>query len=132
MGYAIMMAVIIVFIAVVYVIAKKDARERDEMVSKLSEEQKNRLEATDVETVDSNAWVQEAMVAKMVEKGGKYSLRLLWYNKVLENNEYQSITIADTSISKREQEAYDIKEGDFVKMYFAPEKSVGSVKVVFE
>lgn len=132
MGYAIMMAVIIVFIAVVYVIARKDARERDEMVSKLSEEQKNRLEATDVETVDSNAWVQEAMVAKMVEKGGKYSLRLLWYNKVLENNEYQSITIADTSISKREQEAYDIKEGDFVKMYFAPEKSVGSVKVVFE
>ena len=132
MGYAIMMAVIIVFIAVVYVIAKKDARERDEMVSKLSEGQKNRLEATDVETVDSNAWVQEAMVAKMVEKGGKYSLRLLWYNKVLENNEYQSITIADTSISKREQEAYDIKEGDFVKMYFAPEKSVGSVKVVFE
>lgn len=132
MGYAIMMAVIIVFIAVVYVIARKDARERDEMVRKLSEEQKNRLEATDVETVDSNAWVQEAMVAKMVEKGGKYSLRLLWYNKVLENNEYQSITIADTSISKREQEAYDIKEGDFVKMYFAPEKSVGSVKVVFE
>lgn len=132
MGYAIMMAVIIVFIAVVYVIARKDARERDEMVSKLSEEQKNRLEATDVETVDSNAWVQEAMVAKMVEKGGKYSLRLLWYNKVLKNNEYQSITIADTSISKREQEAYDIKEGDFVKMYFAPEKSVGSVKVVFE
>ena len=132
MGYAIMMAVIIVFIAVVYVIARKDARERDEMVSKLSEEQKNRLEATDVETVDSNAWVQEAMVAKMVEKGGKYSLRLLWYNKVLENNEYQSITIADTSISRREQEAYDIKEGDFVKMYFAPEKSVGSVKVVFE
>lgn len=132
MGYAIMMAIIIVFIAVVYVIARKDARERDEMVSKLSEEQKNRLEATDVETVDSNAWVQEAMVAKMVEKGGKYSLRLLWYNKVLENNEYQSITIADTSISKREQEAYDIKEGDFVKMYFAPEKSVGSVKVVFE
>ena len=127
-----MMAVIIVFIAVVYVIARKDARERDEMVRKLSEEQKNRLEATDVETVDSNAWVQEAMVAKMVEKGGKYSLRLLWYNKVLENNEYQSITIADTSISKREQEAYDIKEGDFVKMYFAPEKSVGSVKVVFE
>ena len=132
MGYAIMMAVIIVFIAVVYVIARKDARERDEMVRKLSEEQKNRLEATDVETVDSNAWVQEAMVAKMVEKGGKYSLRLLWYNKVLENNEYQSITIADTSISRREQEAYDIKEGDFVKMYFAPEKSVGSVKVVFE
>ncbi len=132
MGYAIMMAVIIVFIAVVYVIARKDARERDKMVSKLSEEQKNRLEATDVETVDSNAWVQEAMVAKMVEKGGKYSLRLLWYNKVLENNEYQSITIADTSISKREKEAYDIKEGDFVKMYFAPEKSVGSVKVVFE
>lgn len=132
MGYAIMMAIIIAFIAVVYVIARKDARERDEMVRKLSEEQKNRLEATDVETVDSNAWVQEAMVAKMVEKGGKYSLRLLWYNKVLENNEYQSITIADTSISKREQEAYDIKEGDFVKMYFAPEKSVGSVKVVFE
>ena len=132
MGYAIMIALIVVFIAVVFVIAKKDAKERDEMVGKLTDEQKSRLEATDVDVVETNAWVQEAMVAKMTDKGGKYSLRLLWYNKVLENNEFQTITIADTSISKKEQEAHDVKEGDFVKMYIAPEKSVGSVKVVFE
>ena len=131
MGYVIIGAIIGAFVAVVYVIAKKDAKERDEMVSKLSEEQKERLMNAEVEFVESNAWVQDAMVAKIVEKGTKYDLRLLWYNKTLENNEYNTITIADVSVTKAEQQEHALKVGDFVKFYFAPEKTVGSVKIVF-
>ncbi len=131
MGYVIMGAVIGAFLAVVFAISKKDSKEREEMVSKLTVEQKERLEATEIEAVEKNAWAQEAMVAKMTEKGSKYDLRLLWYNKTLENNEYNTITIADTSISKAEKEEHDIQIGSFVKMYFAPEKTVGSVKIVF-
>ena len=132
MGYVIMGAVIGAFVAVVFTIAKKDSKERDEMVSKLSDEQKERLMATEVETVEKNAWVQEAMVAKMTEKGSKYDLRLLWYNKTLGNNEHNTITIADASVTKAEKEEHDIQVGSFVKLYIAPEKTVGSVKVVFD
>ena len=131
MSYVIIGAVIGVFVAIVLVISKKDAKERDEMVSKLSEEEKARLMSTEVEFVEKNAWVQEAIVAKIVDKGGKFDLRLLWYNKTMDNNESETITIADASITKAEQEAHDLKIGDFVKMYFAPEKTVGSVKIVF-
>ena len=28
--------------------------------------------------------------------------------------------------------SYDVKVGDFVKLYIAPEKTVGSVKIVFD
>ena len=132
MGYVIMGAIIGAFVAVVFTIAKKDGKERDEMVSKLSDEQKERLMSAEVEAVEKNAWVQEAMVAKMTEKGGKYSVRLLWYNKTLNNNEFNMITLADTSITKAEKEEHDIQVGSFVKMYIAPEKTVGSVKVVFD
>ena len=132
MGYLIVVLVIAAFAGVVFVIAKKDNKERDEMVSKLTEEQKNFLMATDVNFVEKNAWTQDAMVAKINDKGNKIDLRLLWYNKVIQNNEYNTITIADASITKAEQEAHNLKIGDNVKMYFAPEKTVGSVKVIFE
>lgn len=131
MGYVIIGAVIGAFVAVVFTIAKKDSKERDEMVSKLSDEQKDRIMAAEPEFVEQNAWVQEAMVAKMTEKGSKYDLRLLWYNKTLGNNEQNTITIADASVTKAEKEEHDVKVGDFVKLYIAPEKTVGSVKVVF-
>ena len=131
MGYVIIGAVIGAFVAAVFAIAKKDAKERDEMVSKLSDEQKERIMNAEPDFVEQNAWVQEAMVAKIVEKGTKLDLRLLWYNTTIGNNENNSITIADASISKKEQEEHNVKVGDFVKLYIAPEKTVGSVKIVF-
>ncbi|MCR4990689.1 MAG: hypothetical protein K6A38_07495 [Lachnospiraceae bacterium] len=131
MTYLIVGIIIAIFVVVVFVVAKKDAKERDEFVSQLTEEQKEFLKATEVEFVEKNAWTQDALVAKVVDKGSKVDLRLLWYNKTIENNEYETITIADTSIEKAEQEAHNLKAGDAVKMYFAPEKSVGSVKVIF-
>ncbi len=132
LGYVVMGAVIGVFVVIVFVIAKKDAKERDEMVSKLTPEQKQRIEDAEVVFVEKSAWVQEAMVAKVVDKGGKTDLRLLWFNKTMDNNEANTITIADASITKAEQDAHKLKVGDFVKLYIAPEKTVGSVKVVFE
>lgn len=132
MGYLIIAVIIGAFVGVVFVIAKKDAKERDEMVSKLTEEQKNLLMSTEVKFVEKNAWVQNAIVTKINDKGNKISLRLLWYNKTIQNNEYNTITIADTSITKTEQEAHNLKIGDTVQMYFAPEKTVGSVKIIWE
>ena len=131
MSYVIIGAIIGAFVAVVFAIAKKDAKEKDEMVSKLTEEQKDRIMKAEVEFVEQNAWTQEAMVAKIVEKGTKFDVRLLWYNTTLGNNENNSITIADASISKKEQEEHNVKVGDFVKLYIAPEKTVGSVKIIF-
>ena len=130
MTYVIVGIILGIFIAVVFVIAKKDAKERDEMVAKLSEEQKKRLMETEVDFVEQNAWTQEAMIAKMVDKGSKYDVRLLWFNKVMDNNESGEITIADATLKKEEQAAHNLNIGDFVKLYIAPEKTVGSVKIV--
>lgn len=132
MGYLIMVVVICAIIGVVFVVAKKDSKERDEMVSKLTEEQKNLLMLTEVKFVEKNAWIQDAIVGKINDKGNKIDIRLLWYNKVIQNNEYNTITIADTSITKAEQEVHNLKIGDTVKMYFAPEKTIGRVKIIFD
>lgn len=122
---------IIIFVVVVFVLAIKGKKERDEMVSKLTQEQKNILMSTDVNFVENNAWVQNAMVSKLVDKGNKVAVTLLWFNKVLQNNEYNTITIAELTITKSEQQQHNLKNGDFVKMYFAPEKTVGSVKIIW-
>ncbi|MCR5128577.1 MAG: hypothetical protein K6B69_10815 [Lachnospiraceae bacterium] len=132
MSYVIIGIIIGIIVAVVVVISKKDAKELEEMVAKLSEEQKKLLMETEVEFVEKNAWVQDAIIAKMVDKGGKYDVRLLWYNKVMNNNESNEITLADATLKKAEQEAHDLKVGDVVKLYIAPEKTVGSVKIVLD
>ena len=132
MGSFIIIGIVIIFIVVVFILAKKDNKECDEMVSKLTEEQKNILMSTDVNFIKKNEWVQKAMVAKLKDKGNKVELRLLWFNKVIQNNEYTKITIADATITKSEQEEHNLKTGDFVKMYFAPEKSIGRVKIIWD
>ncbi|MCR5476419.1 MAG: hypothetical protein K6E92_02200 [Lachnospiraceae bacterium] len=131
MGYVIGGLIVAAIVVVCVLVAKKDAKEKDEMVAKLTPEQKSRLMEAKPDFVEESAWVQEAMVAKITEKGSKCDLRLLWYNTTLGNNENGEITIADASVTKAQQTEHDLKVGDFVKLYIAPEKTVGSVKVVF-
>lgn len=49
-------------------------------------------------------------------------VKLLWYNSVIENNELNTITIADTKITKKEQEEHNLKSGDFVKLQINADK----------
>ena len=53
----------------------------------------------------------------------------IFHNERLDN---KKITIADVAITKSEQEEHNVKEGDFVKFYFAPEKSIGRTKIIWE
>lgn len=118
MEYIIVFLVVGVFIAVIVMLGMKDKKAADEMVSKLTEEQKLLLTSTDVDFVKENVWVQKAMVANIKEKGNKTEVRMLWFNKVIKNHEYNTITIADAQITKAEQEEHNLKYGDYVKMYF--------------
>lgn len=60
MPYLIVAVVVVIFIAVVFIVAGKDSKERIDMVSKLTEEQRNILMSTEVNFVEKNAWVQKA------------------------------------------------------------------------
>lgn len=130
MEYVIVFLLVGVFIAVIVILAMKERKVADEMVSKLTEEQKLSLMSPDVEFVKKNAWVQKAMVANVKEKGNKTEVRLFWFNEVINNGEYQKITIADAQITKKEQEEHHLQYGDYVKMYFDPKKP--ELKIVWE
>lgn len=130
MEYIIVFLLVGIFIAVIVILAMKEKKVADEMVSKLTEEQKLSLMSPDVDFVKKNAWVQKAMVANVKEKGNKIEVRLFWFNEVINNDEYHKITIADAQITKREQEEHHLQYGDYVKMYFDPKKP--ELKIVWE
>lgn len=130
MEYVIVFLLVGVFIAVIVILAMKERKVADEMVSKLTEEQKLSLMSPEVEFVKKNAWVQKAMVANVKEKGNKTEVRLFWFNEVINNGEYHKITIADAKITKEEQEEHHLQYGDYVKMYFDPKKP--ELKIVWE
>ena len=131
MEYIIIFAVIGAIVGIVVFVSKKNSSECNEMVSNLTDEQKNFLMSTDVNFISNNEWVQNAIVAKVTDKGSKVGLRVLWYNKTIQNAEYNTITIADVNISKDEQQSHNLKVGDSVKISIAPEKTVGSVTIVW-
>lgn len=134
MPYVIAGAIVGAFIGVIAYFAKKGETDRQNWVENLTEDQKNRLQATEVKFVEGkkNEWTQEGMICNMVEKGNKFACKVLWYNKVIPNNLYEQIQDGDLAVSKEEKENHNLKVGDFVKVYIAPEKTVGSFKIIFD
>lgn len=120
------------FIGIILFFSKKENKKLEEMVSNLSEEQKNKLAATDIKFVEgkNDEWFQEGMIGEMIDKGNKFAIRVLWHNKVIQNATYDQLQYGDTSVSKDEVEKNGLKVGDFVKVYVAPAKTVGSFKIV--
>ena len=134
MSYIIVGAIIGAFIGAIVYFSKKENIKLQEILEKITVEQKNRLESTEVKFIEgkNNEWTQEGMIISMVDKGNKYACKILWYNTVIQNNFFEQIEDGDTSISKSEAEVHNLKVGDFVKVYIAPEKTVGSFKIIFE
>lgn len=134
MAYVIAGVIIGVFIGVIAYFAKKGEVERQKILASITEEQKTRLESTEVKFIEgkNNEWTQEGMICNMVDKGNKYACKILWYNRVIQNNLYKQIQDGDLTINKNEAVSHNLKTGDFVKVYIAPEKTVGSFKIIFE
>ncbi len=129
MHYIIAIVMVGIFIAVVMILAWKEKKEIDALVSKLSEEQKHLLTTADVVFVKDTVWIQKAMVANIKEKRNKTEVRLLWFNMVINNNTYNTMRIADAKITKVEQEEHNLKYGDYVQMYLDAKKS--EVKIIW-
>ncbi len=133
MVYVVAAVIVGAIIGIFFMLAKKQAESLNEMVSNITEEQKNKLESTDVNFIDNkNEWIQQGMVYEVKDKGNNVALKVLWHNKVIQNNTYNFIEYADVTIKKSEQEEHNLKYGDFVKMHIAPEKTIGTVKILWD
>lgn len=125
--------VVVGFIIVVFILAGKENKDLNIMVSKLNDEQKNKLSMTDVNFIEGkNEWVQQGMISEINDKGSKVALKVLWFNRVIQNNSYNKIVYADVTIKKEDFEKYNLKYGDFVKLHIAPERTTGVVSIIWE
>lgn len=120
------------FIGGVTFFSKKENNKLKEMISNLSEEQKNKLALTNIEFVEgkNDEWFQEGIIAEMTDKGNKFKIKVLWHNSVIDGIGYDHIQYADTSLSKDDVKKNGLKAGDFVKVYIAPSKSLGCFKII--
>ena len=120
------------FIGLIVFFLKKEHNKLEEMVENLNEEQKNKLALTDVKFVEgkNDEWIQEGMIGEMKDKGYKYSIRVLWHNKVIRNATYDQLQYGNTFLSKKDVESNDLKVGDFVKVHVAPAKTSGCFKII--
>ena len=134
MEFIIGVLVVGAFIGLIVFFLKKENNKLKEMVGNLNEEQKNKLALTDVKFVEgkNDEWIQEGMIGEMKDKGYKYAIRVLWHNKVMQNNDYDQITFGDTSVSLADAEKHGLQVGSFVKVKIAPESTIKCFEVIFE
>ena len=132
MEYVIAGLIVGVFIGGVIFFIKKENKKLEEMISNLSNEQKNKLALTDIKFVEgkNDEWIQEGMIAEMRDKGNKFAIKVLWHNKVIQNAAYDQLEYGDTALSKKDVERTGLKVGDFVSVYIAPAKVSGSFKII--
>ena len=132
MEYVIGGLIVGAFIGAVFFFSKKENQKLEEMVANLNEEQKKELALTDVKFIEgkNDEWIQNGMIGEMTDKGKKFAIKVLWHNRVIQNDTYDKIQYGDTSLSKEEVEKHSLKVGDFVKVYIAPDKTVGSFKII--
>ena len=90
MEYVIAGLIVGAFIGGVIFFIKKENKKLEEMMSNLSNEQKNKLALTDIKFVEgkNDEWIQEGMIAEMRDKGNKFAIKVLWHNKVIQNAAY--------------------------------------------
>lgn len=147
MEYIIAGAALAVLIGVCFIVMRycinRDNKECQQMTDALSDEQKNRLAQTEINFVkgsnsewifvngSNSEWIQEGIIGKMTEKGKKVHFRILWYNKVINNNSDDRMDIGDASLSKAEADEHNLKEGDFVNIYIAPLNTKEPLKIIF-
>ena len=134
MEYIIGIIIFSLVVGVIVYFAKKSNEKLEQLKSELTEEQKNKLSLTEVKFIEgkNNEWIQDGLIAEMNEKGNKYTIKVLWYNSVIPDNFINNIEYGDTSLSKDEVINNNLKKGDFVKVYIAPEKSVGGFKIILK
>ena len=119
--------------AIVYFV-KKENKKIEQLKSQLTEEEKNKLSLTEVKFIEgkNNEWIQDGLIAEINEKKNKYTIKVLWYNSVIPNNFLNNIEYGDTTLSKEEVINNNLKKGDFVKLYIAPEKTIDGFKIILK
>lgn len=124
-------AIVGAFVGGFSVAIKKTNAAQKELENKLTEEQKMRLAEAQprFEPGKDREWTQEALVCKMIDKGNRYHIKLLWHNKVIQNATLNELQIADTKLSKEDADTHNVREGSFVTLWISPEKA--SCKIVF-
>ena len=109
---------------IVYAI-KKDNERLARYVATLTDEQKQKIAATEIEPVagKKNVWMQTAMICDVkVKNENKVAIVALWYNKVIQNATYDKICHADINVKKSDFDKNGLKNGDFIKICMDPEK----------
>lgn len=115
--------VVCVFIGVVVYLVKKQQALTTELVSNLTEEQKNALENTPDAPAPNlpKSVISEAMIAKISKvTDRKVSFKILIYNTYYPNN-LNAYQIGDTSLDKKTFDERGMKVGDLIKVVLYPE-----------
>lgn len=125
MEYIIAIIVIAAFAAVIMIVAKKEQGILDNLLLKLTDEQKKDLENNQIEDFDEkkHTWIQRGMIAEVNTKGdNKVNLKVLWYNTIIQNDTVNQCQYADISMKKSDFDNKGLKNGDFVKIFIDPAK----------
>lgn len=110
--YVIAGAICAAFIAVIYVLAKKQMALKEELLKTLTEEQKKELEDASL----NNSSLTKGVIAMDPKVGNsKTELKVLFYNTYFPNMMNQ-FSLADISLPTKTYNEQNLKKGDYIQI----------------
>lgn len=102
-----------IFAYVIIILAKKQKAQTAEMVSALTDDQKEELMNA---SMDNCSFTKGLIAAEPKVGSSKTQLKVLVYNMYYPNSMKEYI-LADISISTKQYNAYNLKQGDYIKVH---------------
>ena len=111
-------------VLVFWLVIRSQNKVKNTLEAAMTQEQKDRLMATKPEAAPAGkgGFVIEALVIEKIDKGSKYSVRLMWHNTVIPNNVYNKLMMTSMNVPKDKADAHNLKVGDYVRYWMDPEK----------
>ena len=130
MDYFIYLGVGVLIVVVLFVIilffVKKENVVQNEMLAELTDEQMEDLRENEVEIVNDNqkkfSWLQKGLIGQRTDKGNNYSVKVLWFYTVIENQTLNDFQYAEVKIEKDEADRRCLKKGSLVRILIEPHK----------
>ncbi|NEG69473.1 hypothetical protein [Bifidobacterium choloepi] len=118
MQYLVLLLVVVVVVLIFALSGNRGVDKIEASFEDVTDEQYAILKDSLIEVVskDEHIWNQVGLVSSIKPHGAKDTVRVLWFNKVIRNDSYGQIAIAQMFISKKTVKDHDLHVGDYVSL----------------
>lgn len=121
MQYAALVLVVVVVAVIAIMSTNRGVDKIQSSFEELTDEQyailRDSVVEVDEDGPEGHAWDQVGLVSSIKPHGTSVTVRVMWFNKVIHNDSYGQVAIAQIIMPRRDVKERGLQEGDYVSLH---------------